>query len=244
MQSAQRWRPNLVLPVRLLIATPVRGADPFTAHVTVGYSDYVRRLSMLYPVEQFPVTVNFSSDTFRARNRIAAMVLRDAPNVTHVLWLDDDTWAEDVYLVQRMIDVGVDLIGAPYTRKREPVRWVHLGMDPPTKAPPSVELVEARGLGFGFTLTTRICLEKMHGAVEWADGLYDDVPSPHRISNMFGSLYDRVDGKKILLSEDFSFCKRWRDMGEQCWIYCGPGNIVNHAGARNWSARDIPGSVT
>jgi hypothetical protein len=228
--------------VTLLIATPVRGADPFTAQVTVGYSEFVRRLSCLYDVEEFPVSVNFSADTFRARNRIAAEILRSASRVSHVLWLDDDTWAEDPALVQRMIDTGKDLVGAPYTCKRTPVRWIHIRQDPPTVEAPA-DLVEARSLGFGFTMTTRTCLAKMHVATEAREGLYDDVPGPNRIPNMFGSLFDEIEGKRILLSEDYSFCKRWRDMGEQCWVYCGPGNLVNHSGGRVWSARDIPGAV-
>jgi hypothetical protein len=36
--------------------------------------------------------------------------------------------------------------------------------------------------------------------------------------------------EKGLLSEDFSFCERVRDMGEKVWLYLGPGSPVSHQG--------------
>jgi hypothetical protein len=217
--------------VKLLIATPVRGVG-WSAPVSFGYSEYVRRLTKLYPVEEFPACIAFGGDLVRTRNRMAATILRET-EATHVLWLDDDTWALDTGLVQRMIDTGCHLIGAPYVRKQEPVGWVHR----PTGEPIQDDVLPCVGIGFGFTLTTRECLERMTRSPYEIS--YDDVPGPFRIANLFGHVYEARDDKRILLSEDFAFCSRWRALGCQVHIYAGPGNMVVHAGSKEWTARDI-----
>jgi hypothetical protein len=225
-------------PIKLALATPVRGSDPWSSHVTVGYSEFVRLLHRTLPLEEVSATLTFCADVVRARNRIVAKVLRDMPDVTHVLWIDDDEWTEDVSVVTRMLATGSDVIGAGYTNKRKPVRWVHQFLN----EEPKIEngLLEVRGLGMGFTLTTRRCLEKLSAQAEQ----YWDLPLPHQVANIFGQLYDEAPtGERMLLSEDFSFCKRWRDSGGKVMIYAGAGGLVMHAGSYGWSARDIEGGV-
>jgi hypothetical protein len=66
------------------------------------------------------------------------------------------------------------------------------------------------------------------------------------VPNIFGQLYDRVTDSpdpedEVLLSEDYSFCKRWRDLGGKVLLYTRAG-VVRHAGYYAWSARDFPGA--
>lgn len=230
----------------LLIATPVRGGDPFSASVSVGYSEGVRLLSKGMPVETISAVVTFSCDVVRARNRLAAKVLREFPLVTHVLWWDDDQYFEDGHdgakVIREMMDSGEPFIACPYTNKREPMRWVHLPLDPPQ--PPLREgLLEVRAVGFGMTMTSRACLVKMSQSAT----VYTDYPSKTRVWNLFGQLFDKVTdtddpADETLLSEDYSFCKRWRDLGGHVMLKPHSG-IVYHAGVRPWSARDMPGGV-
>jgi hypothetical protein len=231
--------------VSLLIATPVRGAAPLAAPVCFGYAESVRRLSRLMPTEELHADLAFPSDIVRARNRIAALILRDWPQIDNVLWWDDDEWPEDVRVIPKMLAKGEDLIGLPYTNKRMPVRWLHSFLP----EPPVVrnEMLEVRGVGFGLTLTSRACLMKMSAAAR----KYTDHPTPHKVANIFGQLYDHVDMSPgdsesedmMLLGEDFSFCKRWRELGGRVMVYAGKGNMVAHAGAHAFTAREMPGGA-
>jgi hypothetical protein len=227
----------------LLIATPVRGAAPLSGDVKFGYAESRARLAQMMPVSFMPTSVGFSCDIVRARNRIAAYVLRELPDVDRVFWWDDDVWPEDLRLVQRMIDTGEDLIGLPYTNKKTPIRWVHQFLNERPQVRDN--LLEVRGVGFGLTLTSRRCLEKLSASARQ----YTDHPNPHKIANLFGQLYDPpIEGSAeseddMLLSEDFSFCKRWRALGGKVLIYAGAGNMTTHAGPYGFSARDMPGGL-
>jgi hypothetical protein len=228
-------------PARLLIATPVRGAEIWSTHVTVGYSESVRALAQEMPVETIPANMFFACDNIRARNRIVAIVLRDFPHVTHVLFWDDDNWPENRAIVGEMMASGEHVISAPYTNKKQPLRWVHQLLN--ERQEERNNLLEVRGVGFGFTMVSRTCLERMSAAAR----KYTDLPNPWKVANIFGQLYDPptpgcTGEDEMLLSEDFSFCKRWREMGGRVVLYTGAG-IIFHAGTHAWNAREMQGGV-
>ncbi len=219
----------------LLIATPVRAAELATAHVSLGYSDFREKLVRLMPdYRALCGSVTFGLDVVRARNRIVGILLsqEEFRPVTHVLWVDDDQWCEDVKIVPEMIERCRGVLGAPYTNKKEPLRWVHR---PDGKG-------GVLGVGFGFTMTTRACLEALAREARW----YTDFPQAVRCPNLFGQLYDDIptpDGPvETLLSEDFSFCKRALEAGIPVELYAEAG-IINHAGGHVWNARGMPGGV-
>lgn len=220
---------------KLLIATPVRASDPMCAQVSLGYSESVRLVSHLFGADVF---MAFGCDVVRARNRVTARALRDY-DFTHLLWWDDDMWPADVTVIERMIAKGRDLISCPYTNKKEPVRWIlHTEEVKPTEDP---EVSTVLGVGLGFALCSRSMLERMSRApdvVRYTDRPHDDV-----LPNIFGMLYEQVRGELQLTSEDYSFCRRWRDLGGTVDLYQGKGNLMLHAGAKAWSGRDIEGGV-
>jgi hypothetical protein len=184
-------------------------------------------------------TITYSCDVVRARNRLVDIFLREFPQATHLLHWDDDNWPEDRSIVQKMIDTGCDFIAAPYTNKKQPMRWIHQCFDGPVEIKDN--LLEVKNVGFGFTMTTRACLEKMTANAR----IYTDHPHPHRIGNLFGQLFESISGDPAddaLLSEDYSFCQRWREIGGKVMLYCN-GDIIQHAGVKQWSIRDKPGGV-
>jgi hypothetical protein len=225
---------------RLVVATPVRGAEFGSSLVTVGYSENLRALARELPVETIEAAVTFGADVVRARNRLVGIVLRDFPSATHVLWWDDDVWPEERRIVREMLDTGEDVIAAPYPRKRIPSGWVHQLLSPcPVADEHGVQPV--RAVGFGFTITSVACLRKMTEVAR----VYTDHPRPERIGNLFGQLYDSVSDQPVddcLLSEDYSFCKRWRELGRRIGLYVRAG-LVHHAGSHAFSAHDVPGGV-
>ena len=178
-------------------------------------------------------------DVVRARNRIAALVLREAPHLTHVLWWDDDLWPEDIRIVFDMLETGHDVIGAIYTNRAEPVHAIHKSK---AGVAGDVDVLEVDAVGFGFTLTSLDALRRLSAAHR----KYTDWPKPHKVANIFGQLYEKVTASddpedEALSAEDFSFCKRWRDMGER--VYVIGGTIIEHAGTQKYSVRDITGAV-
>ena len=209
-------------PTRVAIATPLRGADTMSAQVTFGYASFLAQLSSIMKIE---LQVGFCLDVVRARNRIAAHILTnpDFADIEDVLWVDDDTYPERPQIVAEMIQHShiADIVAAPYTNKTKPVRWVHRA-----EAPDRV-----LGVGFGFTMTTRRALLKVWDASEpYFDGL--------ECRNMFGQVYDEIQGRKVLLSEDFSFCKRARDAGVKIELHT-TGGLIMHSGAVAFSAEDM-----
>jgi hypothetical protein len=219
----------------LIIATPIRAAELWAAQVTLGYAESVRALSLEMPIK---TVVTYALDVVRARNRVVGIVLREKEfaDVTNVLWWDDDQWPEDRSIVQRMLALDLPVVGAAYTNKKKPVRFVHQQWESKLTLD-SRGVGNVRAVGFGFTMTSRACLEEMAEEAHW----YRDFPNATTCPDLFGQLYDRPspgDTEETLLSEDFSFCKRWR---EQCsgLVRIYGGGVIAHAGAHAWSAREI-----
>ena len=218
---------------QLLIATPVDGGDTQTARVTLGYAQFVAALTHALGAETLDSTIMFCCDVVRARNRAAAYVLRELRHITHVLWLDDDTYPPDardgVEMVRRMLALDVPLVAAPYPRKRQGGGWTHEPL--PYALPDERGLVSVLAVGFGFTMTTAACLRDLSERAE----TYYDLPHPHRVANVFGQvLVDAGDGRRILASEDGSFCHRWRDTGGRVAMLAQSAAVV-HVGAKGYT---------
>lgn len=213
---------------RLVIATPVDG-NQHTGVVHAGYSVALAKLLRdNHGLEALPAHLMFSCDIVRARNRAAWKILCDMPVCTHVLWWDSDVIPRDLSIVGRMLATGEDVIGAPYLRKADPPMFTHMG-EPDENG-------WVRGVGFGFTITSVRCLKMMASICPkytdfLTDGrMLDDTP------DIFDLTYDvHPSGKRMKLSEDFSFCKRWRDLGGKVALYLGEGSILSHVGGKAYT---------
>jgi hypothetical protein len=97
--------------------------------------------------------------------------------------------------------------------------------------------VEVEAMGFGFTLTSRRCLERMwqayaptlsfgdvlDGQLAWTVALFQLALPPQNEVPPYA-----IDP---LLSEDYSFCARWRALGESVHLYVGNGSPLHHVGS-------------
>ncbi len=235
---------------RILVATPVDG-NPDTASVTLGYATGLRALDRLN-TWVLPYSLCFTDDLARARSRCASIAL-EHDTWDWILWWDDDVVCRDVAIVQRMIDAAgrhkLEMIGAPYPRKRIQAKFPYK----PERAQLEEGIVRWRDevqyvdcLGFGFMLTSRTCLTRMTAAYahEWFTDVREDQ-KPRETVALFKQVHtDEVavigpNGLPMrfrdLLSEDYSYCHRWRALDEKIGMYVGPGSPLMHVGTHGFT---------
>lgn len=207
-----------------MIALSVDGVYP-TAPIAIGTARQV--YSMPFALVQV-----FADDVVRARNRLAQSIL-DTTDADYILWWDTDMFIPDLQgTLDAMILSGHDVIGSEYPRKRKPRTMV--GKPLPGAFPAPRErgtITEMSAVGFGFTLTSRRALEFVGAS---ARKYFDVLENGDRVltADRFGLAYRHLDGQGDLcecaygpdvygneepcanvelVSEDYSFCLRWRE---------------------------------
>jgi hypothetical protein len=169
----------------------------------------------------------------RARAVMAAKFL--ASDATHLLFVDADIGftADQVF---RLIDADRDLIGGVYPLKRvdwDKARQAALdGLKDLQAAsvgyvvrfiPSATNSVELDDAGFGpvayvgtgFMLVKRHVVQALVDAHPQLTAKMRDLAGggPDRVTMVFDTLIEAETGE--LLSEDYAFCRRWRDLGGQ-----------------------------
>ena len=169
-------------PVKLMIASPFDGL-PDTAMVSWAYAWPLAKILQDPAVKMLkPAHMAYPADVCRARSRAVFQFLQT--DYTHLLFWDTDNAPpeEAGRLIRRLVDTGHDWVGCPYPRKRlhtdrgEAMASQGLpfgahsldyafrvyGPDGSTAKREVVNgCIEVDRLGLGFTLITRVCLEKM-----------------------------------------------------------------------------------
>lgn len=221
--------------VHLVVATPCFGgqvsslyaASLFRLQKALGaYDDIKLKLEL----EQNDALIT------RARANLVASFLDD-PQATHLLFIDADIGFEPEQAL-RLISCGADVCAAIYPVKR--LDWAKLRHalatdrpDPDAAALNYVLEVEnknwivsrgdftkVRYAGTGFLMIRRAAIELMcqrypelnfRGDHNFADAL---AHSPNRFA-LFDCMIESETG--TYLSEDFSFCRRWTEIGGEIW---------------------------
>jgi hypothetical protein len=231
---------------RLAIATPCFGGQ-----VSSLYAASIFKLQQaLQSIPQIELVVHLrDGDALitRARADLVALFLDD-PAATHLLFIDADIGFEPDQ-VMRLIACGADMAAGAYPIKRvnwDKARKVIESRRPNTRSavldyvlevedPERISVIDGftrvRYAGTGFLMIRRPVLERMcrhYASLQFrrehsiADPL---AGSPHRFA-LFECMIDQATG--IYLSEDFSFCKRWTDMGGEIWADLT--SRLNHVG--------------
>jgi hypothetical protein len=169
----------------------------------------------------------------RARSQLACQFLET--DHTHLLFVDADVGFEPEHLF-RLLDFDKPLVGGVYPLKR--YLWekapdaVRRGVKDIQAAilgyvirflpneRQTVELVDGFGpvayLATGFMLIRREVLEKMAAAYPELKCVITDMAAPPKETVMFfESMIEPDNGEH--LSEDYAFCRRWRDLGGEIW---------------------------
>ena len=176
--------------------------------------------------------LNFTIDTMvneslvtRARNSLVAKMLHFQPKSTHLMFIDADIGFEPEEIF-KLILADKDVAGGLYPKKALPISYV---VNKVPDAEKNGNLVEVMNLGTGFMLIKREVLEKMIEAnpqLHYIDAIgLDPKYAPFKYA-LFDTAIDPVTTE--YLSEDYLFCKRWREMGGKIWADLSI--TLNHVG--------------
>ena len=151
-----------------------------------------------------------NSDIAGSRGAIFGAFVRSQADV--LVFIDDDVFWTPGSLI-KLIDQPVDVVGGIYPKKRDPLEWpFKIGIKDEYRVDPTTGLMEVMGLPGGFMKISRNCAEKMTEAYP-----RQTVRSTTEYTQFWPIFdpYEMPDGNR--LSEDFSFCQRWLDIGGQVW---------------------------
>jgi hypothetical protein len=239
----------------LVIATPCYGGM-----VTQRYMQSICALLLAAAQDGLLVTVELlgnDSLVTRARNTLMATAL-DNPATTHLMFIDADIGFTPQQ-VARMLSFDRDVVAGMYPLKvphydeavfermaageamqTAQIRYVGAPL-PPEGRRDEDGFIRAEFAGTGFMLIKREALERMIAAYpETRFTAAHDRAVPSRSVNkyaLFDCMIDPETGE--YLSEDYTFCKRWRAIGGEVWldarstlIHVGPREFAGDAGVR------------
>jgi hypothetical protein len=236
--------------VKIAISTPAYGEIFYTSYV-----ESVLRLTRA--LEQRRWSYHFSSlsyaDIVESRNYLITHWY-DKTNATHLLFVDADM-GFDAQLVLDMVALDEPVVGvvapkrqidldklAKLSAEGQPIDKAKAGAHtfivhrkPGVKTSKS-GFIEVNACGTGIMLVKRDCLTKMLSAMPELSDSKAAKTSPlatdlSRLIRAFDPLV--VDGSR--LSEDFSFCHRWRQCDGQIWA--SVAHPITHVGLHRFKAR-------
>lgn len=141
---------------------------------------------------------------------------------THLVMVDSDLcWQAGA--ITRLVDHGREFVAGVYPYRRDPISFPLHMLD---GQPSTLEngLLEVKAVPGGFVCVTRSMVERMiaeHPELEFTSS---------KAKHPCWALFDHVWEGKTRLSEDLSFCHRWRAMGGRIWI--DPDMTIGHIGPK------------
>ena len=241
--------------MHLMVATPCFGGLVTQRYMqsVCGLLDYGRRCGLPVSVE----LLGYDSLIPRARNTLVATFL-DHPEATHLLFIDADI-GFTFEAVDRMLSFDQDVVAGLY-----PLKIVHYDASVLARLQAGESLESAQlcyvGLledgpgaeqrdgfatgvyaGTGFMMIRRSALERMTAAYpETSYTRSHNTAGAGQSRNQY-ALFDAViePATREYLSEDYTFCHRWRAIGGRLWLdtqsrlaHVGPREFAGDAAAR------------
>lgn len=229
----------------LMIGLPAYGGQLYDS-VLLGLLELQREMDRRGIPLAFVVIRN-ESLIQRARNRVVAEFLA-APQFSHLLFIDADI-GFTAAAVLRLLAHDKPLIGGLYRRKmldRVDFAWNRLPPDQERRNPVT-GAISCAAVATGFMLVRREVFARIIAAslLPAEDGQPprsplryfpgDDGGAPGGWRDFTFALFDCwIDSTGNYLSEDYAFCRRWRDLGGDVWA--DPGILLDHCGTATFSA--------
>lgn len=233
----------------LMVGLPAFGGVLFDA-VLLGMMELQRELDRRC-IPLATVVIRNESLVQRARNRIVAEFL-DKPQFSHLLFIDADVgFTSDAVL--RLLAHDKPLIGGLYRRKMlERVDYAWNRLPAGQERRDATGAVTCAAVATGFMMMQRHVPIRMIEATVTKPSLWDRMrgrkflKSPLRYfpgddggeaggwRDQTYTLFDCwIDETGNYLSEDYAFCRRWRDLGGEVWA--DPGILLTHNGTATFA---------
>jgi hypothetical protein len=160
----------------------------------------------------------------RCRNTLVARFL--ASGATDLVFWDDDIAPEPGGFA-RLLQHRVDCVAGCYRARSDPERYIFRPL-PDHRDDPQTGLVEVEGIGAGFLRISRTGLER---TIAHFSDLWIEEPGAPPMPWLFDN---EIVGRKVY-SEDFVFCRRFREAGGKIWIDPNIGLI--HTGQKTFAGK-------
>ena len=243
------------LAANIVVCTPCYGGL-----VTQGYMLSATNLLMLGMQAGFGVKIELlgnDSLVTRSRNTLVAKFM-DTADASHLLFVDADITFNPAQVI-RMVRFGEDVVAGMYPLKvrdwsaeaiarvkdgeglqTAPLRYVGLPCEGEARCERD-GFVTGEYAGTGFLLIRRAALARMMAAYPElrfaaAHDRATQDPSPHQFA-LFDCMIEPET--RHYLSEDYTFCRRWRDLGGRIWldtqgalVHSGCHDFVGNPGLR------------
>ena len=234
---------------KICIATPMYGGNAKSTYIT-SVSDLVYELaSRGWSVVQ--LNIGNESLITRARNSLVHNFLQ-MEDMEGILFIDSDHGFV-AKQVADMVESGKDVIGGIYPMKGinwEAVRKAALlGKQNLELYSGSFALnlldeeqefnvgepLRVRDIGTGLMYVSRKVFETLKPRCKTysANGKGSDVVMGEEVVEYFTTEIEEIHGTRTLLSEDYAFCKMWREQGNDVWA--APWVRVTHSGDYSFS---------
>ena len=207
---------------RILIATPAYSGQitTLTAQSVDQAKDEGRRLGW----EVRWMVLNGSADIADMRNQVLGLFLNTPCD--DLLFVDADvSWSPGTFA--HIMAHDVDVVAGLYRERTDarikyPACWSGREMK---ENPVTGPLLEAEAVPAGFLRLRRDGVEEMASqAVHW-------VQDDSKLKGLrYPFLFDWTWLGDRRLSEDYTYCHRWRDLGGQVWV--DPALKLNHSGPK------------
>lgn len=239
-------------PLCLFIATPMYGGVGHIGYIAslIKLTELLRNNGILFKLRMLPS----ESLITRGRNKLCHMFLQDN-DATHLLFIDADI-AFNPEDILHILNLDKDVIGLPYAIKD--IKWDQIGNallqgnvhpDELKKASQHVVfnvhkkedltnindgLLNAKEIGTGLMLIKRCVFHKIIEAEPELYSIDYSIPECPKVYHFFDTL---IDSDKRFLSEDYAFCKRWKNIGGDVFLYVPVKTIHfgNHPFEYNYS---------
>lgn len=161
------------------------------------------------------------------------------PQSSHILFIDADMGFPPE-LVTDMIMFDEPVIGTIYPQRKLPLSWAGSGTGSNVTERRG-DFMEVEGVGFGCTLIRRDCIEQMIKKYpELIDTRLQLHPAGETLrqtgTNRLLRFFEKMDiPDRGIVSEDLSFCIRWRECGGKVWAAIG--HRISHVGPYDFAAR-------
>ena len=202
------------------ICTPCYGGQVHEKHYVSVVSFVIASMKngMNFTIE----TMANESLVTRARNNLVAKCMMNK-KITHIMFVDADV-GFDTEAIYKLISHDKDVVGGIYPKKTFEPEYV---FNATADAKREGDLIEVDDLGTGFLLIKRGVIERMMEKfpdLKYTNNInYDPLTEPYMYA-----LFDTTIDNGTYLSEDYTFCKRWRGLGGK--IYADTSIELTHTG--------------